>query len=159
MMTSIRKTIKRPFFLASFICLLLSCGTDEFEPYRQPFIHIMKGELTELPVSSEAKVLNEYKIYLSSAPLSETLNVEFSITPGNGLTEGVDYEIVTAGHTLDFLPGIYDMPVRVRWLPHRVDPAKNNSLIIRIESNSMNLTMGLPGNDQKQRELKITKMN
>jgi len=158
-MTTIRKTIKRTFFLASSICLLFSCGTDEFEPYRQPFIHIMKGEISELTVSSEAKVLNEYKIYLSSAPLSETLNVEFSIMPGDGLTEGVDYEIVTAGHILDFLPGIYDMPVRVRWLPHRVDPAKDNSLIIRIENNSMNLTMGLPGSDQKQRELKITKTN
>lgn len=154
-----KTSIKTIIFLTLTTCLIFSCGKDEFEPYDHPFLHIMKGEISETTVSSEARVLGEYKIYLSSAPLTETLYVEFSISPGDGLTEGIDYEIVTQGNTLDFLPGIYDMPVRIRWLPHHLDPAKNNSLIIRIESNSMNLTMGLPGRMQKQREFRIIKQN
>lgn len=153
------KNIKKIVLLSLVASLFFACGKDEFEPYDQAYIHIMKNEVSKVSVSARARVVSEYPVYLSSGPLRETLMVDFSITPGDGLKAGTDYEIVTSGNTLSFLPGIYDMPIRIRWLPHSLDPSKNNTLVIRIESNSMDLTMGLPGKDQYQRELTITKTN
>jgi len=139
--------------------VLFSCGKDEFEPYDHPFIHIMRDEISSTTISSKANTVGEYRIFLSSKPLSEDLTVVYSVTAGDGLQEGVDYEVVNSSDEVVFLPGIYDMPVRIRWMRNTVDPTKDNSLTIRIESNNLGLTMGLPGNDENQREFTITKIN
>ncbi len=143
--------------LVLLIVPLLNSCKEDFEPYDHPFIHIMKDDVSLTTVNAGARVLGEYKVFLSSKALDKTLTVTYSITPGDGLKEGVDYELVTQGTTLDFLPGIYDMPIRVRWLPHTIDETKQNTLTIRLESNSMNLTMGLPGKSEFQREFIIYK--
>uniref|UniRef100_UPI003217C81A hypothetical protein n=1 Tax=uncultured Draconibacterium sp. TaxID=1573823 RepID=UPI003217C81A len=153
------KRIKYFSLVLLFVPLVFSCGMDEFKPYDHSFFHIMKDGISSTTVSSKARVVGEYKIYLSSKPLSESVTVEYSIIAGDGLTEGVDYELITSGTSLNFLPGIYDMPIRIKWLPHTLDSQKNNTLTIRIESNSLDLTMGLPGKDQLQREFTITKKN
>ena len=51
------------------------------------------------------------------------------------------------------------MPIRIRWMEHTVDPTKDNTLTIRLVSNSQNFTMGYPGPDESQRQLVITKEN
>jgi len=146
-------------FLFLLITLLFSCGKDEFKPYDHAFIHIMRDEISSTTVSSKANYVAEYKIYLSSKPLTEKLTVTYSISTGEGLQQGVDYELVSTSSEITFLPGIYDMPVRIRWKSNPLDSQKDNSLTIRIESNSMGLTMGLPGDDENQREFTITKIN
>jgi len=146
-------------FLFLLIPLLFSCGKDEFKPYDHAFIHIMRDEISSTTVSSKANYVAEYKIYLSSKPLTEKLTVTYSISTGEGLQQGVDYELVNTSDEITFLPGIYDMPVRIRWKSHQLDSQKDNTLTIRIESNSMGLTMGLPGDDENQREFTITKIN
>lgn len=146
-------------FLFLLITVLLSCGKDEFKPYDHAFIHIMRDEISSTTVSSKANYVAEYKIYLSSKPLTEKLTVNYSISTGEGLQQGVDYELVNTSNEITFLPGIYDMPVRIRWKSHQLDSQKDNTLTIRIESNSMGLSMGLPGDDENQREFTITKIN
>lgn len=135
------------------------CSKEDFEPYDVPYLHIMKDGMAKETVSSVANFLGDYKIYLSSKPLDEMLLVQFSIAVGDGLVEGVDYELVTAVNSLAFLPGIYDMSIRIKWLPHPVDPSKDNTLTIRLEGNSQDITMGLPGPDEYQRCFVITKQN
>ena len=147
------------FAIIVLISLFSSCGKDEFEPYDHPYIHIMKDELSSTTISAKANTIGEYKIYLSSKPLTQNLKVVYSVTAGIGLQEGVDYELVNSSNELTFLPEIYDMPVRIRWKSHVVDTEADNSLIIRIESNNMDFTMGLPGDAQTQREFIITKVN
>lgn len=142
-----------------FFTVLCGCGKDLEEPYVHPFIHIMEKESSSVTVNSEAAYTATYSVYLSSALLADKLIVEYEIIPGAGLKAGVDYELVTSSTKLTFLPGIYDMPVRIKWLPNPVDPTKDNTLRIRLVQNSMNFTMGLPGPDGLQREFKITKIN
>ena len=98
------------------IFIFPSCGKDEFKPYDTPFIRIMKKELNSVTVSEAGNLIDEYLICLSSAPLSTPLEVTYSIEVGDGLTAGVDYELLTSGNKVVFPTGVYDMPIRVRWI-------------------------------------------
>lgn len=139
--------------------VFLSCGKEEHKPFDEPFVHIMENEASVATVNYQATVLRTYHVYLSSAPQTLAIDVEFRLTPGNGLREGVDYEVLTPGHILTFLPGIYDMPIRIRWLPSPAfDATKDNTLTIELVGNNRGITMGLPGPDQRQRTFVITKL-
>ncbi|MDR2627669.1 MAG: hypothetical protein LBC40_06520 [Dysgonamonadaceae bacterium] len=142
-----------------FSCLFCACGLDEQEPYNHPFIRITNDNgQTVFEIDRNADYTATYYIYLSSAPLKENLTVRYEIIVGNGLTEGLDYEVINRSRDIVFLPGIYDMPVRIHWLPNEnLEETKDNSLTIRLISNSMNFTMGLPGPDQLQQKVIITK--
>lgn len=145
-----------------FIIVVLNitgCNKDEVEPYDQPFIHIMKDDVSSVTVKSKATVISGYNVYLSSKRIEENLVVEYSLIVGDGLVEGIDYELITKTNSLTFLPGIFDMPIRIKWLPNNLDENKNNSIVIRLESNNLNYTIGLPGDKHEQREFTITKVN
>ena len=151
-------------YLNSLIILLAgflsSCGQEEHEPYDHPFIHIMYNEGSFVEIDSEAIAIGEYSVYLSSKPLKQNLEVVYEIIVGDGLTEGVDFDIINQGNKLTFLPGIYDMPIRIQWKNHRLpDTTKDNTLKIVLISNNQGFTMGLPGPDQLQKSLIITKIN
>ena len=153
------KSIKKLAFLFFAASLLLSCSKAETEPLDSPYVHIMVNELTEVVVNSNRRDVVPYYIYFSSKPVKENLEVSYSVVPGNGLQQGRDYELITTENPLVFPPGIYQRPVQKRWLDRKVDPSKDNSLKIIIESNNLGVSTGLPGPDQYQTELKITKVN
>jgi len=139
--------------------ILSSCGKQELKPYDQPFIHIMNNEASSATVNYQALDVKSYSIYLSSAPLTQNLEVTYQLTIGDGLKEGVDFERITKGNSLVFLPGIYDVPIRIRWLPsEHFDPDKDNTLTIELVSNNLGITMGLPGPDGLQKKFVITKV-
>ncbi|NGF57566.1 hypothetical protein G5B00_13690 [Parapedobacter sp. SGR-10] len=144
---------------AWIMLLLTACGKEEQQPFDHPFLHIMNNNTSSETVNYMANSVRTYNVYLSSKPLTENLEVTFQVTPGNGLKEGVDYEMVTPGNTLVFLPGIYDMPIRVRWMASpALDPNNDNTLTIELVSNSQGITLGLPGPDQLQKKFVITKV-
>ncbi|MGQ1889737.1 hypothetical protein ACT29H_04775 [Thermophagus sp. OGC60D27] len=147
----------KSLFPILLMLVFLACNENETEVYDRPFIHIMYEGASSIKVSSKANVLKEYNIYLSSKPLSQNLVVDYEVLVGNGLEEGVDFELITQGNTMTFLPGIYEMPVRIKWLPNALDPSKDNSIVIRLTGNNLGFTLGLPGPDHHQTELKITK--
>jgi len=147
------------YSITSIIVLFAACGKEEQKPFDHPFLHIMNNNTSSETVNYMASSTRTYNIYLSSKPLEENLEVTFQVKAGNGLKEGVDYEMITPGNSLIFLPGIYDMPIRVRWLPSPdFDPNKDNTLTIELVSNSQGITMGLPGPDQLQKKFVITKV-
>lgn len=142
------------------LCMTAVSCTDDEEPYDHPFIYIeADGGASTVVVNSDVNNINSYNIYLSSRALTSNVEVDYEITVGDGLQAGRDFEIVTPGSSLTFLPGIYDMPIRIRWKPNRVDPAKNNTLTIRLTGNNKGFTMGVPGPDGLKRQLVIEKRN
>ena len=141
------------------IVSLTSCHKDAFEPYDQPFVHIMKNGLSAVSVSARGTSVETYSVYLSSKALTENLTVDFGIITGEGLVAGADFELLTTGNQLVFPPGIYEMPVRIRWVKNPVDESEDNTLKIVLLGNSMGFTLGLPGPDGKQKEFVITKVN
>ena len=147
------------FYLVSSLMLLsTSCGLDERPPYDLKFVHIMMNESSSTTVSSKATMVGTYNVYLSSPASTETVTVTYEIEVGDGLQDGRDYKILTEGNTLTFLPGIYDMPIRVQWYPNPVDPEKDNSITIRLISNDKGYDIGLPGPDKNQSVFTITKI-
>ena len=137
---------------------VLSCGLDEVPTYDLKFVHIMNDNASEMTVNAKASTVGTYNVYLSSKVTKEEVNVTYEITIGNGLKENVDYKLLTKGNTITFLPGIYDMPIRIQWLPNPVDKAKDNTIKIKLVSSDQNYNVGLPGPDKKQSEFKITKI-
>ncbi|MBD5180634.1 MAG: hypothetical protein HDT01_04975 [Bacteroidales bacterium] len=135
-----------------------SCSKDE--PFDHPFIHIVADNgASRVIVNSDVNNVNSYNVYVSSKALTSNLVVNYEILVGDGLQAGRDFELVNPGNTLTFLPGIYDMPIRIRWKPNKVNPTKNNTLTIRLTGNNQGFTLGLPGPDELQRELVIEKKN
>lgn len=143
-----------------FSMMLASCADDGPEAFDQPFVRIAapNGSSSQI-VLTNARVVNTYTVYLSSRPITDSLEVNYEIIVGDGLVEDVDYKVVTTQNPLKFLPGIYDAPIRVRWLKHDVDPTKDNTMTIRLTGNSKGYMLGFPGPDQVQSQVKIEKRN
>lgn len=152
-----RKFLIRLIFSA--VCLV-SCEMVDMPVYDNPFVYIStSGGTSEEVVSSEADNVNTYYIYLSAKKLDSPLNVYYEIVTGDGLKEGVDYELVSNKSSVTFLPGIYRMPLRIKWKPNIVDDKADNSFVIRLTGNDKDFTLGFPGPDSRFSKLTLTKKN
>jgi hypothetical protein len=162
----ITERIRKSFALCMACCAfvataaLIACGDDGPEAFDQPFVRIAapNGASSQV-VLTNARVVNAYTVYLSSRPVTDSLEVNYEIIVGDGLQEDVDYKVVTTQNPLIFLPGIYDAPIRIRWLKHEVDPTKDNTVTIRLTGNSKGYTLGFPGPDHLQTQVTIEKRN
>lgn len=138
---------------------ILSCEKNENPTYHLKFVHIMDNNASETTVSSRANTVGTYNVYLSSKETKEPVTVTYEIVIGNGLVENIDYEILTKGNTLTFLPGIYDMPIRIQWLSNPIDKSKDNTIEIKlISTDHQDFSVGMPGPDKVQSKFKITKI-
>jgi len=152
--------MKRLMLIFSVLCFFASCSKDDLTPYDHPYLYIATSDgFSEVTINSEAEVINTYNIYLSSKLQTKNIVVNYEIVTGNGLQEGVDYKLIKTNNSITFLPGIYDMPIRIRWLSHKLDETKNNTLTIRLLSNDQNITMGVPGPDSLRKEMVLKKEN
>lgn len=140
------------------VLLMNSCSKSEFEPYDHPFIHIHVNNSDTATVKYDRKDTVDYVVYLSAKLQFDPIDVEYEIIKGDGLEEGRDYSVINTGRTLHFEPGMFERAVRIAWLSKEVDGSKNNSLIIKLVSNTKNYTLGLPGPDKKQQQLKLIKV-
>lgn len=138
-----------------------SCEMVEMPIYKTSFVYIAtSGGTDSAVIGSDVENVNTYYVYLSTGKFEENVTVDFAVEAGAGLTEGVDYKMVTKGNTLTFLPGIYRMPLRVQWLPNRVNDNADNTLRITLTgSNIQDIVLGMPGPDQRMKSLSLTKKN
>ncbi len=152
-------TKKNILLIALSAVLALSC-TKDLPVYDTPFFYIatQDGASTAV-VGSDVENVNTYYVTMSSVSRDGNAVVDFSVTPGSGLKEGVDYEVVTQGTSLTFLPGIYRMPVRIRWKEHVLDDSADNTLTIALTGGTDGFCLGMPGPDAKFSRLVITKKN
>lgn len=152
--------MKKVLYILFLIGALYSCDQEESVYFDEPFVRICTstGEARTV-VLSNVRNTNTYSVYLSSRPITDSLEVSYEVIVGNGLTEDVDYKVVTTANPLVFLPGINDMPIRIRWLKNPVDPTKDNTVTIRLTGNSKGYNLGFPGPDHVQSEVVIEKRN
>ncbi len=136
---------------------LLSSCKKEVEPFNHPFFHIMVDNKSAIDVLSDRKDLVNYNVYLSAELQFEPIDVNYEVIVGDGLKEGRDFDLITKGTKLNFPPGIFERPITIQWKEAALDPTKNNTIIIKLISNSKNYILGLPGPDQLQKQLVITK--
>ena len=134
-----------------------SCKKSQFEPFNEPFFHINVENRSTVEVLANRKDTVDYKIYLSAELQFEPVDLNYEVKVGDGLEEGRDYSLITKGNKFTFPAGIFERSVRIAWLENSVDTAKDNTITIRLLSNSKNYTIGMPGPDGLQSELVITK--
>lgn len=151
------KILRNILLLALLPLLVAACNKEEVEPFDHPFIHIHVDNQDTVEVRYNRRDTVNYNIYLSAKRQFEPIQVTYSVTPGSGLQEGRDYKVLNNSNTLIFIPGVVQVPVKIAWLEHDLDPALNNSVSIKIESNSKDYTIGLPGPDHLQQQLVLLK--
>lgn len=148
-------------YIISVLALLIfsACGMEETEPYDVKYIHIMKDEAASTSVNVKANSVASYYVYLSSALTLDTVDVFYQVKVGDGLQQGLDFNRITKRDTLQFLPGIFAMPVRIQWLPNQnLDWSKNNSIQIVLVGNNRGYAVGFPGSSHNQSILTINKV-
>jgi hypothetical protein len=151
--------MKKILYLLMMVAIC-SCADQEGEWFDTPFVRISTETGQESTVVlSNVRTVNAYTVYLSSPPIVDSLEVSYEIIVGDGLVEDVDYKVVTTQNPLVFLPGIYDAPIRIRWLRNTVDPTKDNTVTIRLTGNSKGYNLGFPGPDHIQSQVVIEKRN
>lgn len=157
-----KKNIILAFFLL-MSSLLLSSSCNKFTMFEDYYVAFDIIKSSPRFVSAKAAYTSDYYLHLCSSLPAEPVEVELSFTAGDGLKQGVDYEIVRPANisgnktVLKFLPGIYEQKITIKWLPHELDDKKDNTLTLNIESASGGIIQGLPGPDAKNRSIKITK--
>lgn len=153
--------MKKILYLLMMVAIC-SCADQEGEWYDTPFVRISTetGQSSTV-VLSNVRNVNTYSVYLSCPPLADndSVTVDYEVIVGGGLQQDVDYTVVTKQNPLVFLPGIYDMPIRIRWLKNPVDASKDNTVTIRLTGNSKGYNLGLPGPGHVQSQVVIEKRN
>lgn len=145
--------------IIALFALLALCACNKFSTYDGPacfYFDLTNSSPTSINELGELEA--EYYVHYTG-PLAERTNVvTFSVTPGDGLREGVDYTVNTAGGQLNFMAGFTDLAIRIKWLPHAIDASKDNSVTITLESvDTPDAVVGLPGPDRNNRSVKIVK--
>mgnify|MGYP007033759645 FL=1 len=85
----------------------------------------MVNESSSVTVSAKANTIGTYNIYFSTPATGETVTLTYEVVAGDGLKEGVDFRLLQDENSITFLPGIYDMPVRIQWIAHPPDISQN----------------------------------
>ncbi|SUJ26027.1 Uncharacterised protein [Sphingobacterium spiritivorum] len=152
--------MKKIIYTTAFLLLSLfyiSCDENKMEPFDQPFFYIHVNNLDAVNVQSSRNETVEYKVNLSSKMQYDPITLTYQVLVGDGLKEGVDFELPDANRQLVFKPGFFEMTIRVRWINHAIDTTKDNTLKIKLTENDKNILIGYPGPDKRQSQLTITK--
>ena len=150
----------RPILLFATL-LVAGCAKNELPLFDEPFAYIETSTGSDnAVVGADMKAVVTYYIGISCAAFTDPIDVSFQVTCGDGLQAGIDYEVLTAGTSVSFLPGIWRMPVRIRWMEHPIDETKDNTVVIALTgAQPGTFTLGYPGPAAKGSKLVITKKN
>ncbi len=96
--------------------------------------------------STDKFVVTTY-VHLVATNFDDVVTVDYDVTCGDGLTEGVDYKLINSSKTVTFQPGIVKMPVRLELYASSLDSSKDNTITITLTGCSENLNLGYPGPD------------
>ena len=141
--------------------LMAGCAKNPLPLFDEPFVYIETSTGADVTVvGADSKATSTYYVRLSCPAFTEPKEVSYDIICGDGLTEGVDYTVLTSGRVISFLPGIWKMPVRIQWKDHAIDESKDNTLTIALTGTQPDtFTLGYPGPAAKGSKLVITKKN
>lgn len=147
---------RRIILIIAAMLSLASCS--KFVEFKDFFIAFDVLASSTTTVNCEANMTGDYKLHMSATARKKPVLVKFSVIPGDGLQEGVDYTVLTKNGQLEFYPGTYDKPIQIRWISHDIDPSKDCSLTIRLDSVNDDLLLGYPGTDNLYRSITIRKI-
>lgn len=160
-----RLDIIKAIISVTVLLSLQGCEKHQEILFDTPFVSISDetGTSSSMTVSSKANnLLTSLKvdINVSAARFTDDITVEYEVIAGDGLREGVDYVIQSSTISpLVFEKGTYSLPVRLMWKYNAdFDPDKDNTLVIRLKSSSMEeMIIGYPGPSALRSKFTFTK--
>lgn len=124
--------------------------------FDEAFVAFDTAKSSVVSINATGEFTGSYTLHYTGPKPSAPIVVNFIVTCGNGLAEGVDYKVATAGGKITFMPGIYEQVIKIDWLPHEIDESKDNTVTISLVS-ADGVTLGYPGPDKLMKDLVIRK--
>lgn len=124
--------------------------------FDEAFVAFDTAKSSVVSINATGEFTGSYTLHYTGPKPSAPIVVNFVVTCGNGLAEGVDYKVATAGGKITFMPGIYEQVIKIDWLPHEIDESKDNTVTISLVS-ADGVTLGYPGPDKLMKYLVIRK--
>lgn len=124
--------------------------------FDEAFVAFDTAKSSVVSINATGEFTGSYTLHYTGPKPSAPIVVNFVVTCGNGLAEGVDYKVATAGGKITFMPGIYEQVIKIDWLPHEIDESKDNRVTISLVS-ADGVTLGYPGPDKLMKDLVIRK--
>lgn len=140
--------------LMSIAVSAVSC--NKITLFDEAFVAFDTAKSSVVSINATGEFTGSYTLHYTGPKPSAPIVVNFVVTCGNGLAEGVDYKVATAGGKITFMPGIYEQVIKIDWLPHEIDESKDNTVTISLVS-ADGLTLGYPGPDKLMKDLVIRK--
>lgn len=140
--------------LMSIVVSAVSC--NKITLFDEAFVAFDTAKSSVVSINATGEFTGSYTLHYTGPKPSAPIVVNFVVTCGNGLAEGVDYKVVTAGGKITFMPGIYEQVIKIDWLPHEIDESKDNTVTISLVS-ADGVTLGYPGPDKLMKDLVIRK--
>ena len=143
--------------LAMLMSIAVSAAScNKITLFDKAFVAFDTAKSSVVSINATGEFTGSYTLHYTGPKPSAPIVVNFVVTCGNGLAEGVDYKVVTAGGKITFMPGIYEQVIKIDWLPHEIDEAKDNTVTISLVS-ADGVTLGYPGPDKLMKDLVIRK--
>lgn len=140
--------------LMSIVVSAASC--NKITLFDEAFVAFDIAKSSVVSINATGEFTGSYTLHYTGPKPSVPIVVNFVVTCGNGLAEGVDYKVATAGGKITFMPGIYEQVIKIDWLPHEIDESKDNTVTISLVS-ADGVTLGYPGPDKLMKDLVIRK--
>ena len=143
--------------LAMLMLIAVSAAScNKITLFDEAFVAFDTAKSSVVSINAAGEFTGSYTLHYTGPKPSAPIVVNFVVTCGNGLTEGVDYKVATAGGKITFMPGIYEQVIKIDWLPHEIDESKDNTVTISLVS-ADGVTLGYPGPDKLMKDLVIRK--
>lgn len=143
--------------LATLMLIAVSAvSCNKITLFDEAFVAFDTAKSSVVSINATGEFTGSYTLHYTGPKPSAPIVVNFVVTCGNGLAEGVDYKVATAGGKITFMPGIYEHVIKIDWLPHEIDESKDNTVTISLVS-AEGVTLGYPGPDKLMKDLVIRK--
>ena len=143
--------------LAMLMLIAVSAAScNKITLFDEAFVAFDTAKSSVVSINAAGEFTGSYTLHYTGPKPSAPIVVNLVVTCGNGLAEGVDYKVATAGGKITFMPGIYEQVIKIDWLPHEIDVSKDNTVTISLVS-ADGVTLGYPGPDKLMKDLVIRK--
>ena len=143
--------------LAMLMSIAVSAAScNKITLFDEAFVAFDTAKSSVVSINATGEFTGSYTLHYTGPKPSAPIVVNFVVTCGNGLAEGVDYKVATAGGKITFMPGIYEQVIKIDWLPHEIDESKDNTVTISLVS-ADGVTLGYPGPNKLMKDLVIRK--
>lgn len=157
-------SMKKYLFIILAFLAFISCEKQQYIIFDHPYVFVKYANdpgnaETSTVLSMSNNLTRSYDFCISSKTPEHPITVYYEIEVGDGLTEGIDYELLDEGNSVTFEPGVFTQSISIKYLRRKIDKSQDNSITIRITGSDPVMDIGVPGENPRNTFHKITKKN